>query len=62
MQKTLFSFFNKTPKPQASGGNVEKKKTGPEGGRPDDHSGFPAGSLVWSKLDGCSLYSARADC
>ena len=54
MQKTLFNFFKKAPKPQASDANVEKKKTsGSSGeGKSEGHSGFPTGSLVWSKLPG----------
>ena len=49
MQKTLLSFFNKAPKPksQISEANDENTKIGSGG-----HSGFPAGSLVWSKLPG----------
>ena len=50
MQKTLFSFFNKAPKPQpqsqAGEANVGKKE------KTEGQGGFPAGSLVWSKLPG----------
>ena len=63
MQKTLFSFFKKTPKSQPSDGGAEKKKTSSSGGeKTEGHSGFPAGSLVWSKLPGypwnCSGHEA----
>ena len=53
MQKTLFNFFKKTPKSQASDANVENKKSTSSGeGNTEAHSGFPVGSLVWSKLPG----------
>ena len=53
MQKTLFNFFKKTPKSQASDANVENKKSTSSGeGKTEAHSGFPVGSLVWSKLPG----------
>ena len=52
MQKTLFSFFKKTPKSEASDGRAEKKISNSGAGRTEGHSGFPAGSLVWSKLPG----------